>query len=140
MAADQRIRLFAIGLSLALFPYTGGLAQKRTDVPTPAASSHHGHSATLRWVASPDAANHKGAKYWVYRTEGTRGPGGNPKCGSDFKRISVVEASATSYIDKKVKPNKVYCYYIITVTGKTNKDRSKPTDTVVAVIPEHSKH
>jgi hypothetical protein len=111
-----------------------GCSQKRlqfTTVEPPAASRKH--SATLKWAAPPST---KGAdlklRYIVYRADGMRGHGGTPQCGTNFKKISQVEAPTTTYTDRSVEAGHIYCYKVTTATANAE---SPASDLVVAVIP-----
>lgn len=131
MLAALRNRVFT-GCTLLLLFASWPVCAQEHPTPTKPADNHH---ATLRWEPSPDAKTNKSAKYWIYRAEGNRRPDGSPVCKSDYKKFAIVDISTTTYVDSTVKGNRVYCYYVITVTGKAKKDRSKPTPTVIAVIP-----
>ena len=136
MLAGSRIRLRRSLSFFVVIVCIFAHAQEHAAVTTPPNQGpRDGHRATLRWQPSPDAKIHKSAKYWIYRADGTRGPNGAPQCGKNYKKHAVIDIAATSYVDTKVKPNRVYCYYMITVTGKSKKDRSGPTPVVTAVIP-----
>lgn len=102
-----------------------------TTVPPPAAK--RAHSATLNWASSPTATSKGGnLRYIVYRADGMRGHDGTPQCGTNFKKISQVEASTTTYADRSVKAGHIYCYKVTASTAKAESSASGP---VVAVIP-----
>jgi hypothetical protein len=102
-----------------------------TSVPPPTAK--RAHSATLNWATSPRTRDADSKlRYIVYRADGMRGPDGTPQCGTNFKKISQVEAPTTTYADRSVEAGHIYCYKVTASTAKAESSASGP---VVAVIP-----
>jgi hypothetical protein len=102
-----------------------------TRVAPPTANGNH--SASLNWVAPPQAKNaDPKLRYIVYRADGMRGHDGTPQCGTNFKKISQVEAPTTTYADRSVEAGHIYCYKVTASTAKAESSASGP---VVAVIP-----
>lgn len=115
-----------IGAGWAQQPSAGSASRSGTD---------KGHAATLNWVAPAGKSAGGTLRYNVYRADGKQSKGG-VVCPSKFARISQVDSTATSYVDRTVKEGHIYCYK---VTAETGHAESSATGVVVAVIPKDAR-
>jgi hypothetical protein len=90
---------------------TAQLLASTTPPPTPTTT----HSASLTWVASPDAD----AGYNVYRNG-----------------VKIATVTALTYVDHTVVAGITYTYYVTTAASSTGSE-SVPSNTVSAAIPSN---
>jgi hypothetical protein len=126
-----------VALVALAFAVTSCAQESPAAAPVAAPVGNQDHRATLNWAPSPDAKKAGGKlNYAVYRSDGTRKPDGTPQCIGTFDKIAEVEGSKTTFIDHAVKADRVYCYKLRSVTGKTE---GPPTAIVIAIIPPPDK-
>lgn len=125
--------LFLVSFATLVIAVTSCAQERPPAAPATPPVGNQDHRATLNWAPSPDAKKAGGKlNYAVYRSDGTRKPDGTPQCIGSFDKIAEVEGSKTTFIDLAVKADRVYCYKLKSVTGKTE---GPATAIVIAIIP-----
>lgn len=95
------------------------------------------HSATIKWKPQKVGKGKKSeaeriSKYVIYRANGLRDSDGKDRCESTFQPVGEVDGETTSYTDRNVKADQIYCYK---VTAKRAHLESAASPVSIAVIP-----
>jgi fibronectin type 3 domain-containing protein len=109
-------------LTLVLMPAMAAIAANPVllALPEPPQSGSGGHTVSLSWTASSDAAANPTLTYSVYRAT---------SCTGTFTKINQ-NVTTTSYVDASLQPG-TYCYE---VTAVLNGAESTFSNTAPAVI------
>src|SRR4051794_30159889 len=109
MATTMYPRPLLLSLTAVILAATG-FAQN--PPPTPSVSNK-AHRATLNWAPSPDAKKAGvNLKYRMYKSDGTRKPGGATECAGTFHPVATVNSSEKSFTDTGVQADHIYCYKV----------------------------